>query len=42
MDDLDRVAEWLLEEQPEWPQPDDPFDQLPRPERATAQKDHVL
>jgi hypothetical protein len=41
MDDLDRVAEWLLEEQPDWPQPADPFADLPSAERVTTQGDHL-
>lgn len=41
MDDVDVVAEWLLEEQPEWPQPDDPFEGMPSAERASCDRDHL-
>ena len=42
MDDLDATAEWLLAENPEWPQPVDPFDGLERAERATGDRDWTL
>jgi hypothetical protein len=41
MDDLDQLAEWLLEENEQWPQPADPFKDMPSAERATCDRDHV-
>lgn len=43
MNDVEVVelAGWLLEEQPGWPQPADPFDGLPPAGRATCDGDRL-